>query len=136
MMALIQWSDSYSVNIKEVDDQHKRLVAIINELHDAMKAGRGNEVLGTIFSKLAQYVGNHFATEERLMSSYNYPGYLAHKNEHAKLTQKVLELQKEFQKGVPVLTVELFSFLKDWIHGHILGADKKFGPFLNSKGVK
>ncbi len=47
-----------------------------------------------------------------------------------------MELQREFQKGVPVLTVELFSFLKDWIQGHIGGMDKKFGPFLNNKGVR
>ncbi len=77
-MALMQWNDSLSVNIKEVDDQHKKLVAIINELHDAMRAGSGNAVLGNIFSKLTQYVASHFATEEKLMSTHNYPGYLAH----------------------------------------------------------
>ncbi len=134
-MAFIEWNDKFSVNIKEVDAQHKKLVSMINELYDAMKAGRGSDITGKILSGLIQYVGTHFATEERLMSAHNYPGYQAHKSEHQKFSQKASELQKEFQKGVPVLTVELFSFLKDWLQGHILNADKKFGPFLNNKGV-
>ncbi len=134
-MAFIDWNDKFNINIKEVDAQHKKLVIMINELHDAMKAGRGSDVTGKILSGLIQYVGTHFATEERLMSAHNYPGYQAHKAEHQKFSQKASELQKEFQKGVPVLTVELFSFLKDWLQVHILNADKKFGPFLNNKGV-
>ncbi len=134
-MALFVWSDKYSVNIKEIDEQHKKLVDMLNELHDSMKAGKGKEVLGSIFTGLIQYVGTHFATEERLMSSNAYPEYAAHKAEHTKLTQKALELQKNFQEGVPVLTVELMNFLKDWLQTHILGTDKKYGPFLNSKGV-
>jgi hemerythrin len=134
-MALIEWSDKFSINILEVDNQHKKLVSMVNELHDAMKTGKGKDIMGNILSGLIQYVGTHFATEERFMSKYNYPEYLAHKAEHVKLSQKAVEIQKEFEKGVPVITVELMNFLKDWLQEHILGSDKKFGIFLNSKGV-
>ncbi len=134
-MALIEWSDKFSINILEVDNQHKKLVSMVNELYDAMKTGKGKDIMGNILSGLIQYVGTHFATEERFMSKYNYPGYLAHKAEHVKLSQKAVEIQKEFEKGVPVITVELMNFLKDWLQEHILGSDKKFGIFLNSKGV-
>lgn len=134
-MALFIWSDKYSVNIKEIDNQHKRLVDMLNALHEAMKAGKGNEVVGKTLTELIQYVGTHFAAEEKLMATHSYPEYNAHKAEHAKLTQKTAELQKSFQQGAPVLTVEVLNFLKDWLQNHILGTDKKYGPFLNSKGV-
>jgi len=69
------------------------------------------------------------------MSTHGYPEYKAHKAEHAKLTQKAIELQKDFQQGEPVITVEVLGFLRDWIQNHILGTDKKYSQFLNSKGV-
>jgi hemerythrin len=134
-MALINWSENFSVNIKEIDEQHKKLIFMLNDLHDAMKSGKGNDVMEKIFDGLLQYVGTHFATEEKYMSLHNYPGYIAHKTEHTKLTQKVLDLNKKFQQGAPVLTVELLGFLKDWLQNHIMGTDKKYGPFLNEKGI-
>ncbi len=134
-MALINWNDSLSVNIKEIDVQHQRLISIVNELHDAMKSGKSKEILGKIFIGLQQYVATHFATEEKYMSQFNYPDYNAHKIEHTKLTQKVVELQKKFENGDPVLTLELMNFLKNWLQQHIIGTDKKYGPFLNSRGI-
>lgn len=134
-MALFVWSDKYSVNIKEIDNQHQKLVGMLNELHDAMKEGKGNEVLGKTLAELIQYVGVHFSAEERLMNAHAYPEYNEHKAEHVKLTQKVVELQKNFQQGEHVLTVEVLGFLKDWLQTHILGTDKKYSPFLIGKGV-
>lgn len=134
-MALFVWSDKYSVNIKEIDEQHKKLVDMLNELHDAMKSGKGKEIVGKTLTELIKYAGTHFANEERLMTAHGYPEYNAHKAEHTKFTLKVSELQKSFQQGAPVLTVEVLNFLKDWLQTHILGIDKKYGPFLNSKGI-
>ncbi|MEW5747024.1 MAG: bacteriohemerythrin [Nitrospirota bacterium] len=134
-MALMDWSDKLSVNIREIDEQHRKLISMINELHDAMKAGKGKEVVGPILTGLVQYVATHFATEERLMKTHAYPEYLKHKVEHDNLTRQALDLQKQFQEGKPVLTVELMTFLKNWLSSHILGTDKSYSPYLNSKGV-
>ena len=134
-MALMTWSDNLSVNIKEIDEQHKKLVGMVNELHDAMKTGHGATVTGSILTGLIQYVGTHFATEEKYMTQHAYPDLPKHKAEHAGLTKKAVDLQKQFQEGKPVLTVELLSFLKSWLTNHIMGADKKYGPYLNSKGL-
>jgi hemerythrin len=97
-MALFVWSDKYSVNIKKMDEQHKKLVDMLNELHDSMKIGKGNDVLGKIFTGLVQYVVVHFDAEERLLSAHAYPGYTDQKTAHDKLTQKVLELQKKISR--------------------------------------
>ncbi|MGB9597496.1 MAG: bacteriohemerythrin [Candidatus Poribacteria bacterium] len=134
-MALFVWDDSFSVNIKQIDEQHKKLVNILNNLHDAMKLGKGSQILGNIFAELIQYVETHFTAEERLMHTYSYNEYDSHKLIHSGLTKKVIEFQKKFQQGQNILTMEIIDFLKNWLQNHILGTDKKYGPFLNSKGV-
>ncbi|SNB47071.1 bacteriohemerythrin [Geobacter sp. DSM 9736] len=134
-MALLSWSDSYRVNIKQIDDQHKKLIEMINTLHDAMKVGKGSQVLGEVLKSLIDYTGSHFATEEKLMKLHNYPDYEHHKKEHNLLVMQVLDIQKNLQNGSAPLTQNIMSFLKEWLVKHIQGEDKKYGPYLNGKGV-
>ena len=134
-MTYFTWNEKYSVHIREIDEQHKKLVALINELFEAMKAGKDQEILGKVIAVLLTYAKSHFATEERLMRDYGYPEYLVHKQVHDSLSKKVFDLNAEYQAGKPVLTVQLMNFLKDWLINHILGTDKKYSAFLNSKGV-
>ena len=132
---LFPWSDTYNVKIGIVDIQHKKLVSIINELHQAMVGGHGKEKLGSILANLIDYTKMHFATEEKLMESRGYPDYPDHKGEHDRLTGKVVEFQRKFQANEVGLTIEVMDFLKDWLSKHIMGSDKRYGPFLNAKGV-
>jgi len=134
-MALITWSDTLSVKVKQFDDQHKKLVDMVNQLFDAMKTGKGNQVMGDILKQLIAYTQTHFAAEERLLKQYAYPDFEAHKKEHNALVMQVLDLQKQFQEGKPVLTQNIMTFLRDWLSRHIQGDDKKYGIFLNGKGV-
>lgn len=134
-MALITWSDTLSVKVKQFDDQHKKLVDMVNQLFDAMKTGKGNQVMGDILKQLIAYTQTHFAAEERLLKQYAYPDFEAHKKEHNALVIQVLDLQKQFQEGKPVLTQNIMTFLRDWLSKHIQGDDKKYGVFLNGKGV-
>lgn len=134
-MALITWSDSLSVKVKQFDDQHKKLVDMVNQLFDAMKSGKGSQVMGDILKQLIAYTQTHFAAEERLMTQYAYPDYEAHKKEHNALVMQVLDLQKQFQEGKPVLTQNIMTFLRDWLSKHIQGDDKKYGIFFNGKGI-
>lgn len=134
-MALITWSDSLSVKVKQFDDQHKKLVDMVNQLFDAMKTGKGNQVMGDILKQLIAYTQTHFAAEERLMKQYGYPDFEAHKKEHNALVMQVLDLQKQFQEGKAVLTQSVMTFLRDWLSKHIQGDDKKYGVFFNGKGV-
>lgn len=68
-MSLITWSDSYSVKNMQMDDQHRKLVDLINDLHGAMKLGQGRQKLGTILDALVDYTRTHFRSEELLMKS-------------------------------------------------------------------
>lgn len=135
-MAYIILDEKYSVGVKESDLQHKKLVELINSLHDAMKEGKGKDVLARVLQELVKYAASHFATEEKYMTQFNYPGYSAHKAEHESFVTKVVDFQKDFDSGKAVMTLEVMSFLKDWLVKHILGTDKKYGPFFNEHGLK
>lgn len=134
-MALLTWNDGHSVKVKQFDDQHKKLIDMVNELHDAMKVGKGKEVLEKILAGLIQYTVTHFSNEERLMKLHNYPGYEQHKKEHNLLTIQVSDVQKKYREGSAVLSQSVMTFLKEWLQNHIQGTDKNYAPFLNSKGV-
>ena len=135
-MTLIQWEDTFSVNIAEIDLQHKKLIKMINELNEAMRVGKGNDILGKIINDLIDYAVIHFGTEENYFDQFGYPGSDRHKKEHFEFTQKVAEFQSKFSAGKLCLSVEVMRFLSGWLRNHIKGSDKDYGPFLNEKGLK
>lgn len=135
-MALIQWNDNLSVKVASFDAEHKKLVAMVNNLHEGMKERRGNQVLGEILQELADYVETHFKHEEELMQKYNYPGFSTHKAEHEKLTAEVQKLLQDFLKGSITLSITVSNFLKDWLQNHIQKTDKQYADFFVEKGVK
>jgi hemerythrin len=108
---------------------------MINELHDAMKIGKGKDVMEKVLAGLIQYTVTHFANEERLMKQHNYPDYEQHKKEHNLLVMQVNDVQKKYREGNAVITMAVMTFLKEWLQTHIQGTDKSYAPFLNGKGV-
>lgn len=134
-MSLLTWNNLFSVGVKEIDNQHKKLVAIANRLNDAMKDGVGKDVLATILADLLAYTESHFAFEERLMDQYHYPLSPQHKAEHRELVKTVGEFSRQLEKGEAELTSGVMNFLRDWLSRHIMNSDKMFGRDLNNKGV-
>jgi methyl-accepting chemotaxis protein/hemerythrin len=132
---LINWSRSYSVGVSQMDNEHQRLIDIINNLYMAMRSGRSKDAIGSILDELVDYTKTHFAHEERLMQQSNYSGYNDQKRAHEALIAKVVEIQGKFRVGT-ALGQEVMSFLKDWLITHIQGLDKKYGPVMNKKGIK
>lgn len=135
-MALLSWNESLSVGVREIDEQHKQLIKMLNDMHEAMVRGEGSSVLKPVLNGLIQYTRSHFATEERYMKQFTYPGLAAHKEEHDALTWKVQDLQQKFEAGHTLITVETFTFLKTWLVTHIQGTDKKYSPFFAEHGLK
>ncbi|QWR76080.1 bacteriohemerythrin [Candidatus Magnetomonas plexicatena] len=135
-MSLITWNDNLSVGVKELDDQHKKLIALINELFDAVTARKGKDALGPVLSELVEYTKYHFGNEERLFATHGYVNAAAHKQEHDDLTQKVISFDAQFKAGRAMVDLLLMNFLKDWLTKHIVGTDKKYSAFLNEKGIK
>ncbi|HEY4744860.1 MAG TPA: bacteriohemerythrin [Desulfuromonadaceae bacterium] len=131
---LIEWNSSYSVNVGLMDQEHQRLVELINNLSAAMRSGHGRESIGSILDELASYAQTHFADEERLMRESGFPGYDEQKRAHENLIGQVIEIQGKCRAGT-ALSLEVMSFLKKWLINHIQGMDKQYGPYLNKKGI-
>jgi len=134
-MPLIEWKDEMSVNIGEFDSHHKKLIALTNKLHDAVIEKKGAAVIGDVLAEVSNYTVYHFFAEEEMMDKYGYPESDRHREEHLKLTEETLQLLDDFRNNKDGTEQEVLYFLKDWISHHVLGTDKKYSPFLNSKGV-
>lgn len=134
-MAFFQWKDDYQVGVMVMDQQHKRLVRLVDELHEAMKAGKGSAGARRVLEGLVDYTKTHFRTEEEFMQKHSYPGTLAHKREHEDLTNQAEDLLAQSEKGKLTVPIEVARFLKEWLTTHILGTDKKLGKYLVEKGV-
>ncbi|MDK9700764.1 MAG: bacteriohemerythrin [bacterium] len=134
-MAIIQWSDRFSVKIQQIDNQHKKWVDIINRLHDAMVGGKGADVIGSVLLEVVNYGKMHLDYEEQLMAKYGYPDLAAHKFEHDVLKKKIADLHAKFQAGNKFLTLDVMNMLKDWLMQHIEGVDKKYTEHFLAKGL-
>lgn len=132
-MSLINWNNSLSAGVGFIDDDHHRLVEMVNQLHDAMKVGHGKDVLGGLLDGLVEYTRSHFRREEDAMLRHRYPDSAAHKHEHEDLLTKVMDFKRKFASGEVSLTVEVMGFLSNWLGTHIMGSDKKLGQFLQMR---
>jgi hemerythrin len=133
-MAYFEWSDEISVNVAEIDGQHKILIGIINDLHESIQNGFSKGDIDKILTRLTLYVQIHFDTEEQLMTETKYVDENAHKKEHFALTAKVGELYHKQIDYEPSIAFEIMDFLKTWLIDHILKIDKKLGVYLTDIG--
>lgn len=129
-MPLINWEDSFSVGYRAMDEEHMRLVELVNELHDNLLAGCSMTLIEAGFHRVARHTADHFRHEERLMAESDYPDIDNHMLAHQQLVYQLADLLTMIDAGEPVFTVELAEFLKIWLLNHILTMDKKLGAYL------
>lgn len=129
-MPLYGWSAAYSVGIPTIDEQHKQLFSIINQLHAAMMSGQTKLVMGSTLGQLVQYTLKHFAWEEDMLRQRRYPELAQHRIIHEQFTARVHELRLDFESGKLAMGVEVMDFLQKWLVGHIEGTDRKYATYL------
>jgi hemerythrin len=135
-MPLMEWNANLSTGITVSDNDHGKLVALINELYDALSAGKCKDAMGKVLDALIDYTPTHFAREEQYMTQHGYPDLAAHKKEHVGYTDQVLEVQRKYKAGsTSTPPLEVLNFPENWLNKHIQGTDKKYGPYLDGKGV-
>jgi len=135
-MGLFNWTPKMSVGIAKIDKEHQGLFDIMNQLHEGMLSGRGNDALRPVLANLAQYTKVHFGDEEALLRLHAYPRYADHLKLHEIFRTEVSELETQVKSGTVALSVTTLDFLRDWLSKHILGIDMQYKDFLTSKGVK
>ncbi len=134
-MSLFEWNDSYSVGVSEVDRQHKVLFDLINNLHDSMKKGEGNNVMGQILDELTDYTKNHFKYEEDRFARFGYELKDEHMRFHREFVSKVEGFQSDFKNNKGMLSMKVISFLRDWLLKHIKTEDPKYTELFNANGL-
>ncbi len=135
-MPLIHWNDTLSVGIKTIDTQHKVPADTLNELHDAMLAGKASTLTGSILQNLLHYTRDHFSAEEAMMAAANYNGFAEHKVRHRDLAQQVEGYVTRFERGEATLNLHLMHFLRDWLTQHILLEDRAYTPAMRARGLR
>lgn len=132
---VMQWTNTLSVGVEQIDDQHKELIAKVGDLLDACRQGKGKQAVGGIIDFLGSYVVNHFSTEENFMLQHNYPDYASHKSQHEKFIKDFEGLKARFAaEGPGIQTVLLTnSTVVDWLMKHINNTDKALGTFLKQR---
>lgn len=135
-MSIVTWDDQYSVEIQEIDEQHKKLIAIINHLYEALANKKDRDKTTIVFDELVEYTKVHFAVEETLMRIFDYPDYEEHKAIHDKIVARVLDYYKQYQAGDDKVGMELLMFLKEWLFDHINKVDKAYSKHFLKHGVK
>jgi len=128
---LVTWSNTYSVGIKTIDEQHKRLLNLVNDMYDHVlgdpKAERA--YFQKIIHSAVDYIKVHFATEEKIMRATRFEGYREHKREHDSFILTVVDHIREFEAGRNTL-ISFTNFLKDWILTHIAIIDKQYFAYF------
>jgi hemerythrin-like metal-binding protein len=132
----LTWKESYSVGIAALDEDHKRLLNLINQLQTAAHYHTSDDYEQEAFDALVDYTRTHFQREEALMEQYGFPGLDAHRRQHQAMIAEVGKLVAAYQEDRDATIEGAIRYLQQWLLKHINGTDREYSEFLNAKGVR
>ena len=129
---VVTWSPTYSVGVALIDDQHKKLIKMTNELFNHCVGDPESEraYFKEVIQNAVDYVKVHFSTEEKIMLRTAYPGYTEHKRQHDSFVLMVLDQVKAFEESRKTSLLNFTNFLKDWVLTHIAISDKQYFEYF------
>lgn len=139
-MNFITWNKSFSVNVKLIDAQHKKLFELINDVYAVLRGEEKKEVvtLDVIIHKLLAYIDFHFKTEEKYFHEFGYKRTEEHEVQHKFYEDKTKDLYKRYMEGKELdidIRNEILRFIKEWIMDHIKISDKQYTECFNEYGL-
>jgi hemerythrin len=133
----IEWREAMSLNNKEVDNDHRYRIRLVNAVEDSLNSPNKRETVTVALDLLRDYANTHFKREESLMEKVGYPGLAEHKNHHQALLKKLSELEEKIPAKAEsgsfeneALPEDLPELLRDWLIGHIIGEDLRMKPWV------
>jgi len=129
-MDKISWSDKFSVGLKSIDEQHIKIIELINTLIEHQNAPLDSDIMMDTITKLLKYSSQHLEYEEKLLKSLEYPVYKEHKELHSEYVETISGYTIEAINSKKIDVIVFLNFLKHWWSEHILIEDMKFKPFL------
>jgi hemerythrin len=134
-MIPVQWTPEMSLGIPEIDEQHKKLFATMLSLQNAISADRAAEVLSAIFNELYDYTNTHFTLEESYFLEFDYDQTATHTAAHRYFSAELDAKFKRIGDDPHSVSVDLISFLENWLANHIMIMDKRYESFFKEHGV-
>ena len=131
---VFQWTPAYAVGIEQIDREHQWLFAAVEQMHQAMLAGKGKGSVRSLLSRLVNYTCDHFAHEEQFMARIDYPGLAEHCRQHEALRANVRSLEARVAAGEITLTIEVTQFLIDWLKQHTTSSDRRVAEYFLASG--
>lgn len=132
-MAYFEWADDLVIDNGPIDDDHRHLVDLVNQLHTATTEGRGIEIVDGILDNLIAYTKGHLQREESLMASLQFPQLAQHKVYHDRFTERIDGLKQKYDAGSITVAAQLSTVLRDWLSLHIRRSDKEIKYFLDQQ---
>lgn len=129
-----EWKPGYSVNVKILDEQHKKLFETVDNLYQSILGGKGKQNLPEIFKQLNEYVNIHFVTEEKYFKQFGYEESDEHMAIHEKF-RKDLSAMEAHADDEDFNAVKLLNFLENWWIDHVLDVDKRYSKNFNDHGL-
>lgn len=133
--APLSWKEEYAVNIAVIDEQHKKFLDIINDLHKVMQDKNGAEKLPKIFFQIAYLIDHYFIKEEIYFKDLKYPNFEQHKIAHNLFIDRIIQFQKEMETNKSGLCEDIYNYLLQWFNEHILKYDKEAVEYLKRSGL-
>ena len=134
-MAYFEWADDMVIDNGPIDDDHRGLVDLVNQLHTATSQGSGNEIVDKILEQLIAYTVDHLQREEQLMASIQFPNLVQHKIGHDKFMVKIRDLKQKYDAGSITVAAQLSTVLRDWLSLHIRRSDREIKIFLKKRNT-
>jgi hemerythrin len=132
----ISWKNEYSVGIREIDDQHKYFISLLNNLYNAIVAAEKREELRGHFEALKDYAEKHFATEEKYFDEFCYDGAEEHKAKHREIRDEIKRIENMAEGKEIDFYGSLVYFLNDWLEDHLQKMDQKYKDCFHEHGLK
>jgi hemerythrin-like metal-binding protein len=135
-MGDVEWNEGMSVGVESLDQDHKILLLLINEINEAINNDSTHLLIKSIFEKLEKYIKEHFSKEEQLMQQCHYENLEEHKKEHQKFIRKIPELKKQLLNTESVEVAQnAYLFLVDWLMQHIIVDDMSYAQTIHDYGL-
>jgi len=131
----IKWNDNLSVGIDEIDEEHKKLLGMINQLQTAAHYHTDDTLVESTLNDLIDYTKYHFSREEELLQKHNYPDYDDHKKQHEAMVEQVTKFIDEYRVDKTRTIENVVLYLKTWLINHIKGSDQRYAGFLKNKDL-
>ena len=135
MSKQFSWETDYSVNVKVLDEQHKKLVEFMNNLYENLLKGISAEQIETSFNEIMALASEHFSTEERYFQQYAYPGAEEHIQHHREIVADIEEIRSNHKQDIVAQGFQLLDLMEDWLIVHMNTMDKKYSFWFNEHGL-